>query len=500
VAASYKNILRTTSLIGGASLAGILIGMVRIKFAAILIGPDGVGLMGIYNAIIGVVSAAAGMGLASSGVRQIAAAHGSGDQDRVALVVKTLRRTVWLTGSLGMGGMILGCIFFSRSSFGTADYSLSIALLGIIIFTANITTGQTCVLQGTRRIRDLAKVSIFGAINGAVVSILCFYFLGQRGIVPGLILNAFTGLATSWWYTRRAAIRLVPVLWQDSKIEAVNLLRFGFPLMITAIMGMLSIYIVNALLARQFGLAVVGIWQAALSLSGVIASFVLSAMGQDYFPRLAAVAEDNQRVNEEVNAQTEVSLLLATPCLAATIIFAPLVIKLFYSSQFIGAVDILRWSVYGVFGRVLSYPLGYVLLAKGRGKTFLCTETLHNVFYIGAIMVCTHYFGISGTGIAFLLLYIVVTLVNYSVANAISRTRWTESTNCLIFIFGGLLIFVGISSACVANPWVRYTVNIAVLAVLSSYCLNRLLEKSGITAKILWIKICASLGQTRIEP
>jgi PST family polysaccharide transporter len=223
-------------------------------------------------------------------------------------------------------------------------------------------------------------------------------------------------------------------------------------------------------------------------------------MGQDYFPRLAAVAEDNQRVNEEVNAQTEVSLLLATPCLAATIIFAPLVIKLFYSSQFIGAVDILRWSVYGVFGRVLSYPLGYVLLAKGRGKTFLCTETLHNVFYIGAIMVCTHYFGISGTGIAFLLLYIVVTLVNYSVANAISRTRWTESTNCLIFIFGGLLIFVGISSACVANPWVRYTVNIAVLAVLSSYCLNRLLEKSGITAKILWIKICASLGQTRIEP
>jgi enterobacterial common antigen flippase len=500
MSSSYRNILKTTSLIGGASLASIIIGMIRIKFAAVLIGPDGVGLIGIYSTIIGMVSSIAGMGLGNSGVRQIAAAHGATNVDCVARTVKTLRRTVWLTGTLGMLGMVFGCTIFSRISFGSTDYALSIALLGIVIFLANITTGQSCVLQGTRRIADLAKVSVLGAVIGTTTSILCLYFMGSTGIVPSLILNAVSGLATSWWYTSRLAISTPSMPWRESKNEAVNLLKFGIPLMFTGLMGTLTAYIISSILARHFGLKGVGIWQAALNLSGVIASFVLNAMGQDYFPRLAAVADNNLRVGEEVNKQTEISLLLATPCLAATIIFAPLVITLFYSSQFSGAVDILRWAIYGVFGRIISYPLGYVLLAKGRGKTFLCTETFNNAFYILAIFGCTNFFGITGTGIAFLLLYVVVTLVNYSVANAISHTKWTQSNTYHSLAFGGLLVFVGITSTSIANFWVRHAIDIIVLSALSAYCLNRLAHKSGVTLQTLWSKVRPASGQGHIVP
>ncbi len=462
--------------------------MLRIKFVAVLIGPSGIGLMGVYNSIIGVVSSVAGMGLSSSGVRQIAAAHGAGDQDQVARAVKTLRRTVWFTGSIGMGCMILGSGYISQASFGTKSYASSIALLGITVLLANVATGQSCVLQGTRRIIDLAKVSVVGALSGTALSIPCLYFFGLRGIVPGIILTALAGLATSWWFARQVTIKPVPMSWHASKHEASKLLRLGVPLMFSGLMGTLSAYLINSLLIRQLGLEAMGIWQAALSLSGVIANFVLNAMGTDYYPRLAAIEADDQRVCEQVNAQTEISLLLAVPCLAATIIFAPMAINLFYSGKFEAAVDILRWAVYGIYGRVISYPLGYVILAKGKGKTFFCVESFHNAFYVVAVLYCTRLWGLPGAGIAFCSLYVIVTLVNYTVANAISRTRWTWSNITLIMTFGSLLALIGLNCAFVGTFWIQFLLNILILVGLSGYCIHRLLRKSGITFQSLCLR------------
>jgi PST family polysaccharide transporter len=52
---SYGQILKSSALVGGAQIFNLLLGMVRTKFAATLIGPAGVGLIGNYSAIQGLV-------------------------------------------------------------------------------------------------------------------------------------------------------------------------------------------------------------------------------------------------------------------------------------------------------------------------------------------------------------------------------------------------------------------------------------------------------------
>ena len=59
---SYSRIMKSSSLIGGAQGINILIGMVRVKFVAVLIGPLGVGLAGTYQALIGFIGTFAGLG------------------------------------------------------------------------------------------------------------------------------------------------------------------------------------------------------------------------------------------------------------------------------------------------------------------------------------------------------------------------------------------------------------------------------------------------------
>jgi antigen flippase len=76
-----------------------------------------------------------------------------------------------------------------------------------------------------------------------------------------------------------------------------------------------------------------------------------------------------------VNEQTEIGILLALPGLLATLAFGPWILELFYSKKFLPAAELMPWFILGVFGRVVSWPLGFIQLAKGASRVFMLTET-----------------------------------------------------------------------------------------------------------------------------
>src|SRR5438034_10313387 len=81
---AYGQILKSSGLIGSSSLRNRGFRIVRTKAMALLLGPSGVGLLGLYSSIYDMATIFAGMGLNSSGVRQIAEAVGTGDTRRIA--------------------------------------------------------------------------------------------------------------------------------------------------------------------------------------------------------------------------------------------------------------------------------------------------------------------------------------------------------------------------------------------------------------------------------
>ena len=95
---SYGEAIRSSALIGASSLATVLLGIVRMKVMAMLLGPPGIGLLGLYSSVVEVTRNIAGMGINSSGVREIAEAAGSGSSERIAHTIKSLRRVALATG------------------------------------------------------------------------------------------------------------------------------------------------------------------------------------------------------------------------------------------------------------------------------------------------------------------------------------------------------------------------------------------------------------------
>jgi enterobacterial common antigen flippase len=410
---------------------------------AVLLGPAGFGLLALYKSIAELAQNVASVGINISGVRQIASAGSSKDTQRIAQTAYVLRRTAMVLGVLGATLLIVLAGPVSALTFGYRQHAAAVALLAIAVLFRCVSAGQIALIQGMGNIPDLARVRVWSAFISTVISIPIIYILRQDGLVPSLIAVAAATAATSWWYSPKVNTRCISKLSAlQLKGEIVTLLKLGFTFMATSFMISGATYGIRVLVLRDLGLEASGLYQAAWTLSGLYVGFILDAMGADLYPRLAAVFDDNIACNRLVNEQAQVSLLMAVCGVIPTLTFSPVVIGIFYSPEFYGAVEILRWLCLGMMLRILSWPLGFVLLAKGAQKAFFWSELVWTVVYLTLSWACISYFGLTGAGIAFAVSYIFSLTTNYIIARRLTGFRWSTENKHTILLFFSLIIVV----------------------------------------------------------
>jgi antigen flippase len=443
---SYAQILRASSIMGGAAGINLLLGMVRVKFAAVLIGATGVGLNTSFAAVHGLIGTLAGIGIHSSAVREIASAAGRNDEPAIGRVVVTLRRLSWLTGLLGMAAMMLLAPLLSLLTFGHRDYALEIAALGFVILFGNLSGGQMALIQGMRRIGDLARADVIGAMFGTVAAIGFYATLGLRGIIPTLVAVSAFQLALSWHFARRVPVPKTDLTLRQTFAAANGMMRLGLVFMTNGLMTSAVAYVTVALITQYEGTQAVGLYSAAFALSGMFVNFVLGAMGSDYYPRLTAAADDKATMTRMVNEQTEIGLLLTVPGLLATLALAPWILQIFYTSEFLGAVELLQWFLLGCMGRVISWPLGYIMLALGKSSYLLVSELLMNAMHICLIFVGLQAFGVIGVAYAFVFLYVLHICVTLYIAKHLTHFSWTPRVKATILLSSMAIALILVSS------------------------------------------------------
>jgi len=439
---TYGQILKSSAVIGGSSLLNIAIGIVRTKVMAMLLGPSGVGLMALYGSISDLTISVAGMGINSSGVRQIAEAVGSSDTDRIARTAVVLRRISILLGLLGAAVLVIFAGPVSTLTFGNDQHAAAVALLSIAVFFSLVSAGQGALLQGMRCISDMAKMGVWGTLFGAIISITVVYFFREDGLVLSLVLLAAMSLIASWWYSRKIQLQTPSISTSQVRQEAGAMLKLGFAFMASGLLMTGAAYVVRLIVVRKVGFDAAGLYQAAWALGGLYIGFILQAMGADFYPRLTAIARDNSECNRVVNEQAHVSLLLAGPGVIGTLTFAPLVIALFYTSKFEGAVEILRWLCLGMTLRVISWPMGFIIVAKGVQNLIIFSELAWTVVYLGLAWLSVSAFGLKGAGIAFFGSYVFHVLMIYVIVRRLSGFRWTDANLQTSFLFLALITVV----------------------------------------------------------
>lgn len=430
---SKQQMIKSSAVVGGASVITIIIGLIKVKALAVLLGPAGIGLMGILATIMTTGATFFGLGLGISGVRELSL--NNKNIEKLDLVRKALFSANFLLGLLAIVIIFIFRVTLSEWFFQSPNYQLATCIIAVGVFFSLISSSQTALLQGLRKITELAKVKVIGALVSTLIGLLVIWQFGEPGIPFFVITLPLVSFFAALFYSRKlpkltsSSIRI-----QELTPQWQSLFTLGFAFMLTGLLGAGCQLIVRYILNQELNIESVGYFQAAWSISMTYISFVLGAMAADYYPRLTQEIHNRDTANRLVNEQTEIAIIFAAPVLLAILAFAPLVINLLYSSEFSDSIEILRWQVFGDVLKVISWPLGFIILAKGRSKLFFCTELLWNVSYVLLVYVGINDFGIEITGYAFAVSFLILLFVIYFVSRTINGFQWSKNNIKLILL------------------------------------------------------------------
>jgi O-antigen/teichoic acid export membrane protein len=474
---SHKQILKATGIVGGAQVISILIRIIRTKIIAVLLGPTGVGIAGLYQSTLEIVQSATGLGLGFSAVRDVAEAAGTGDQRRIGRTITILRRWVWLTGLLGVALLLLFREQFSHYAFQSEDHAFEFMILAVVPLLAALTSGQNAILQGVRKISDMARAGVWGAVAGLCITVPFYWLMGIQGIVPALILSAFVELGLFWYFAKKIPVQRGKVNWRETLTGGAGMIRLGLFTVITGLATTGTMYLVRIFISGKMGIDGVGQFQAAWNLSATYVGLILGAMSADYYPRLSAVNQDNVQVCKLVNEQTEISLLLAGPLVVGMICIMDMIVPLFYSAEFVQSINILLWQTLGNLLKVISWPMAFVLLAKNKGRYFIFTELLWNALFLAAIWVMWDRFLIESAGISFLLGFLVYTGTLFVICKRVCDFSWSNKNikSILVYVSLSVVAFVNVKYQILPH-WQVYSAGLLVVAMFYSYTvLNKII-------------------------
>jgi PST family polysaccharide transporter len=449
---SYHRILRSTSIIGGASFLNIAIGVLRSKILAVLLGPAGLGLASLYTGLMGTASTVATMGLGPVGTRQIAEAY-SRDDAHVIMVAR--RALFWGTMLLASaGGLVVWSLrsVLAAQALGSASYSGVVGWLSIGVALSVAGASQGALIQGMRRIGDIARLNVFGSICNTVLGIGILWRWGKDGLVAYVLVVPLMNFVLGHVYVSRlpkAGTENVSL--QELSREWKMLLRLGLAMVGAGFVQQFAQLWIRIDVARVLGAQSLGQYQASWTISMQYVTFVVSAMATDYYPRLTGVIHDPKAAGRLVNEQTEITLLLGAPVFIGMMAAAPWVIHLFYTASFTPAIAILRWQVLADVLKVMSWPLAYLILAAGDGKTYFYTEIAAWLVIMGLITGLVSIMGLQITGIAYLANYALYLPLVYWLARRRIDFHWTRSVLSLLVVT--FVICVGIDIMIALSRW-----------------------------------------------
>lgn len=419
------------AVIGSAKAVNILISILRIKVLAILLGPTGVGLLSIYNSLKAMVGTAAGLGMGSSGVRQIASVKG--EEQALSRVRRVLFTAHLVQGVFAMAAVWLLRAQISEWLFEDRTYETEVGLVGLAILLTLLGTAQTALLQGMRRIGDLGRVTVLSALIGTIAGLAAVWFYGEAGLIWFVVVQPLATILIAMRYTSRlpkptAARPSAAEIWEVWKPMA----KLGAAFMLGGLATTATLIVVRSLITQELGLEAAGHFAAAWGITMTYVGFLLGALAADYYPRLAEVINDRAAATRLMNDQAQLGLAIGGPVLLLLIGIAPWAVTLLYSAEFAPAVELLQWQTVGNVFKLASWALAFSIVAAARSKTFFLMELSFNIVFLALIWMLLPVLGLQITAIAFLAGYVVYFGIVNILAFIFQGFRWQSLSLLLL--------------------------------------------------------------------
>lgn len=490
----YRKIVTSTAVLGSAQLLNMLMNMVRGRLVATILHSSGIGVMSLITNAQNTLQQIALMGINISAVRSVSQASDQTDHEMLDFTIRVVRTIVLIAAVAGLLLTIVMSPLMSEFSFGSSDYVVMFLMLSVSVMFSVLGAGETTIMQGLRRYKQLAFCSIIPPLCGLFLSIPLYYFGGIKAIVPAMILvNAiyfifvrrYSYHADSKAGTSRTRLSLKTV-W----VQGHDIILFGIVMAVGSIVGTITTYSLSAFISNIGSVSDVGFYQSANVITLQYIGIVFTAMATDYYPHLSNLVKNSMRqAFRLVNQQTEIVMLTVAPLSLLIILTAPLIITILLGSDFMTIKTMVQFIGLSSVFKALCFPMDYIAYAKGDKQYIFWVETVWCNLKTFALMALFYYFvGLDGLGYGALLSAVVDVAVSAVLVRWRYGFAWTAATFRLI------IVLVAMGLACLAFSFIgsallSYLLMAAVTAVCFTFSFVQLDKRMDLRSVLSrWMK------------
>lgn len=467
---TYDHIIKYTSLFGGVQGISVLIGVVRNKLLALLLGTAGMGLMSLLNSYLTFISQSTNLGISISAVRDLSAYYDSDDNRKICHFIGVIRIWCLLAGALGFVACLVAGPVLNALSFSWGNHTHHFMLLAPAVAMMAVTGGETAILKATRRLKDLAAIQVVCVVAILLITIPLIYLFNYKAIVPLLVATALVSMGITMAYSYRhfplTKATFIGIAHQLS--EGRGMVKLGIAFVVTGAVASGADMIIRSLLSLNAELDTVGLYNAGYMITITYAGLVFSSMETDYFPRLSAIIHDANAIREVANKQIEVTLLILSPLLCILIFVLPLVIPLLFSNQFLPAVSMAQAATFAMFLKGISLPIAYITLSKGDSRAYMLLESFYGIMLVVCVLVGFHLGGLTGAGFGISSSYLIEIVTNA----VYTRVRYKFRLSNNVWLYMAIMYCHGVTAYIIATINMAIPIRIALETVVVVSCIT----------------------------
>ncbi len=402
-----RRVLGVMGMFTGVQAIGILCSLVKMKLVALWLSATGVGLFSIFTSTIDTISTFTDLGIRQSAVRDIAHSGARGTLARIVCIVRRWSLWAGLLGTLIVSG---GAYYLSDLFFGTPDHWPEFLLLSIVMLMNAVINGEQAILQGTQSLKRLASGTTYGTVAGLAISIPMFRYMGEASVAPSIMAYSAAILA-SLAIVRFRPKNKIRVSISETFREGSSFVRLGIFMALAIFVGNLAHLLFQAYLSRVASTEEVGFFQAGNTLVIRYVGLILSSIGLEFYPRLAAYTDSRKRTELFVSHEICLLSLVITPVVLIFLLARELIVQVLYTSEFMVIIPYISWAVLSCIFRATGIGIGTTIMARGDGHIYIITETVDAIIGLSLNIVFYTLYGLAGIGIAYILWYGIYTLI-----------------------------------------------------------------------------------------
>jgi len=399
----------------------MLTGLISVKVVSVLIGASGIALLGQLNSFSSIVMNLATGGI-NSGVTKYVAEDKEDSQKIRQYLSTAVKITLFCSFLVGLFLIIFNG-FLSAIIMKSIEYRYVFIILGVTIFLYAINNLLFSIINGFKKFRLYVKISIANSIIGLVFTLSLVYFFGLKGAVIGAVTFQSIMLPVSLWMARKEI--WMSIQFFKSKFSWMITKKYShYTLMVFVTMATVPMaqLILRGYVITHISAVDAGWWEAMNRISNMYLMVITSSFGVYYLPRLSELKE-NFELRHEIYKTYKIILPILCAGFAVIYLLRLLIIKILFTPEFYPMQQLFIWQLAGDLFKIASWLVAYLMVAKSMTKTYIITEILTSVLFVGLSFLLIRFNGVVGITQAYMMNYFIYAIIMFVIFRKIMFAR-----------------------------------------------------------------------------